>query len=214
MSSTNAALPKISYVKSIDVYLGTCFVMVFASLLGNYLLSPLFLGAHAASHIINLYIDCIIRDKYAYTFYKPPSSSSWWYHRRCVLRELIKFINSLHIISIFKDDIYDVNGSETVREAHAAIEGDNVIMYMNVKWTDSAPIIKVIRTKTFLLTSFFSPSSFFHPHLLQRSPSTQNLFILALHLNMVHTTSYTNTTKKKISTNMKKMINCLTLMLT
>lgn len=35
MSSTNAALPKISYVKSIDVYLGTCFVMVFASLLGK-----------------------------------------------------------------------------------------------------------------------------------------------------------------------------------
>lgn len=33
MSSTNAALPKISYIKSIDVYLGTCFVMVFASLL-------------------------------------------------------------------------------------------------------------------------------------------------------------------------------------
>lgn len=36
MSSTNAALPKISYVKSIDVYLGTCFVMVFASLLGRH----------------------------------------------------------------------------------------------------------------------------------------------------------------------------------
>ena len=35
MSSTNAQLPKISYVKSIDIYLGTCFVMVFASLLGN-----------------------------------------------------------------------------------------------------------------------------------------------------------------------------------
>jgi hypothetical protein len=33
MSSTNAALPKISYIKSIDVYLGTCFVLVFASLL-------------------------------------------------------------------------------------------------------------------------------------------------------------------------------------
>lgn len=39
MSSTNAALPKISYVKSIDVYLGTCFVMVFASLLGEYFLA-------------------------------------------------------------------------------------------------------------------------------------------------------------------------------
>lgn len=37
MSSTNAALPKISYVKSIDVYLGTCFVMVFASLLGEFI---------------------------------------------------------------------------------------------------------------------------------------------------------------------------------
>ncbi|CAL8139032.1 unnamed protein product [Orchesella dallaii] len=33
MSSTNRALPKISYVKSIDVYLGVCFVMVFAALL-------------------------------------------------------------------------------------------------------------------------------------------------------------------------------------
>ena len=33
ISSTNAQLPKISYIKSIDVYLGTCFVMVFASLL-------------------------------------------------------------------------------------------------------------------------------------------------------------------------------------
>ena len=35
MASTNAALPKISYVKSIDVYLGFCFFMVFASLLGT-----------------------------------------------------------------------------------------------------------------------------------------------------------------------------------
>lgn len=33
MSSTNAALPKISYIKSIDVFLGTCFIMVFAALL-------------------------------------------------------------------------------------------------------------------------------------------------------------------------------------
>lgn len=40
MSSTNAALPKISYVKSIDVYLGTCFVMVFASLLGKSIYIP------------------------------------------------------------------------------------------------------------------------------------------------------------------------------
>lgn len=35
MASTNAALPKISYVKSIDVYLGACFFMVFTSLLGK-----------------------------------------------------------------------------------------------------------------------------------------------------------------------------------
>lgn len=33
MSSTNKELPKIAYVKSIDVFLGTCFVMVFAALL-------------------------------------------------------------------------------------------------------------------------------------------------------------------------------------
>ncbi len=33
ISSTNASLPKISYLKSIDVYLVTCFVMVFISLL-------------------------------------------------------------------------------------------------------------------------------------------------------------------------------------
>ena len=33
ISSTNAALPKISYLKSIDVFLVTCFVVVFASLL-------------------------------------------------------------------------------------------------------------------------------------------------------------------------------------
>lgn len=33
MSSTNKELPKISYVKSIDIFLGTCFVMVFAALL-------------------------------------------------------------------------------------------------------------------------------------------------------------------------------------
>lgn len=43
MSSTNAALPKISYVKSIDVYLGTCFVMVFASLLGIVSFDELFI---------------------------------------------------------------------------------------------------------------------------------------------------------------------------
>ncbi|OXA60668.1 Gamma-aminobutyric acid receptor subunit beta, partial [Folsomia candida] len=33
MSSVNKELPKISYVKSIDIFLGTCFVMVFAALL-------------------------------------------------------------------------------------------------------------------------------------------------------------------------------------
>ena len=35
MASTNAALPKVSYVKSIDVFLGSCFFMVFASLIGE-----------------------------------------------------------------------------------------------------------------------------------------------------------------------------------
>lgn len=33
ISSTNASLPKISYLKSIDVYLVTCFIMVFSALL-------------------------------------------------------------------------------------------------------------------------------------------------------------------------------------
>lgn len=33
ITSTNEALPKVSYIKSIDVYLGFCFVMVFASLI-------------------------------------------------------------------------------------------------------------------------------------------------------------------------------------
>ena len=35
IGTTNAALPKISYIKSIDIYLGACFFMVFASLLGK-----------------------------------------------------------------------------------------------------------------------------------------------------------------------------------
>ena len=38
ISSTNASLPKISYVKSIDAYLAFCFFMVFASLIGEWAL--------------------------------------------------------------------------------------------------------------------------------------------------------------------------------
>ena len=34
MASVNAALPKISYIKSIDIYLGFCFFMVFGALIG------------------------------------------------------------------------------------------------------------------------------------------------------------------------------------
>ena len=48
MSSTNSALPKISYIKSIDVYLGTCFVMVFASLLEYATVG--YLGKRIAMH--------------------------------------------------------------------------------------------------------------------------------------------------------------------
>uniref|UniRef100_A0A183C6H2 Neur_chan_memb domain-containing protein n=1 Tax=Globodera pallida TaxID=36090 RepID=A0A183C6H2_GLOPA len=33
MTSTNASLPKVSYVKSLDIFLGVCFFIVFASLL-------------------------------------------------------------------------------------------------------------------------------------------------------------------------------------
>ena len=36
ITNTNESLPKVSYVKAIDVYLFICFIMVFASLLGNY----------------------------------------------------------------------------------------------------------------------------------------------------------------------------------
>ncbi|KAJ8924631.1 hypothetical protein NQ315_000781 [Exocentrus adspersus] len=60
MSSTNAALPKISYVKSIDVYLGTCFVMVFASLLG-WLQSN---DNEAASSLYNSLVATYMRNKF------------------------------------------------------------------------------------------------------------------------------------------------------
>ena len=33
MTSTNASLPKVSYVKSLDIFLGVCFFIVFASLI-------------------------------------------------------------------------------------------------------------------------------------------------------------------------------------
>ena len=51
MASTNAALPKISYVKSIDVYLGFCFFMVFASLLGT-VYSPIYKLSNEVYYIL------------------------------------------------------------------------------------------------------------------------------------------------------------------
>ena len=35
-ASVNAALPKISYMKSIDIYLDVCFFMVFGALIGTH----------------------------------------------------------------------------------------------------------------------------------------------------------------------------------
>lgn len=71
MSSTNAALPKISYVKSIDVYLGTCFVMVFASLLGNFTLMQKMRNYNLFAKIMNSrcsYLQ-IINKPFFYTVY-------------------------------------------------------------------------------------------------------------------------------------------------
>ena len=44
MASVNAALPKISYMKSIDIYLGVCFFMVFGALIGKMQIKPHFIS--------------------------------------------------------------------------------------------------------------------------------------------------------------------------
>lgn len=81
MSSTNAALPKISYVKSIDVYLGTCFVMVFASLLGKYTCATMSCHYLATRHVIQPCFAFIINHQLSIPPGSPLSNSAVWCNR-------------------------------------------------------------------------------------------------------------------------------------
>lgn len=84
MSSTNAALPKISYVKSIDVFLGTCFVMVFAALLEyatvGYLGKRIAMRkAHAQnvlSHAVSLTQKMIAQNQFGFAMQNTPPIDS------------------------------------------------------------------------------------------------------------------------------------------
>ena len=69
ISSTNASLPKISYVKSIDAYLAFCFFMVFASLIGECRAGLCWVSLGAGSPVVTmslsiaphtlLYVPCL-----------------------------------------------------------------------------------------------------------------------------------------------------------
>ena len=59
ISSTNASLPKINYLKSVDVYLVACFFMVFASILEYACVS--YIGRSDQSFLLSAYCKCGVK---------------------------------------------------------------------------------------------------------------------------------------------------------
>ena len=83
MSSTNAQLPKISYIKSIDVFLGTCFVMVFGSLLEYAVVG--YLGKRIAMRKSRLEQLGKLAEE----------------HRKVIIKSLLKFSFKLHFFNSY-----------------------------------------------------------------------------------------------------------------